>query len=504
MLIFDYMESETATKETISRPPVVVILGHIDHGKSSLLETIKDLKITSRESGGITQHIGAYEIEHKSKKITFIDTPGHEAFCAIRSRGAEIADIAILVIASDEGIKPQTIEALDCAKNANLPTIIAISKIDKPSANPQKIKNELVKHGIITEDLGGSVPVIELSALQKKGIDELIEIICLTAEVEGLKDDNQGDAAGVVIEAYLDSKRGPAATLLIKKDALSLYDIIATQSTLGKVRIMEGFQGKKIEKALVSQPVVVIGLENVPKVGEKFRIFSDIESAREYVLKGKKGEIKKEVADTKDKKILNLIVKTDVIGSLDAVKTLLKAIPQTEVFIRVLKSEVGEVNEDDINLAVSSSAKVVAFRTKASPRAAKMADQKLIDVFFFEIIYELAEKIKKLTKEIIESETIRKNVGRLKVLIVFKIESRRQVVGGRIIEGEFSKGLNIEVLREEKKIGSGMIINLQKNKKDIENAAKGEEIGILYEGSGTVKEGDVLAAFSEEKKKADF
>jgi translation initiation factor IF-2 len=488
--------------QTIKRPPIVVILGHIDHGKSSLLEAIKDLKITQKETGGITQHIGAYEVEHHGKKITFIDTPGHEAFWAIRSRGAKVADIAILVVAADEGVKSQTKEAIECIRQANIPMIVAINKIDKPEANSMKVKQELTKEGVLVEGFGGNVPVVETSAKTKQGIDELIEMILLVAEMEDLKADLTKDPEGVVIEAYLDAKRGPTATLLIKEGILKEGDIIATPSVLGKARILEDFQGKRIKEAHPSQPVIVIGFEKVPIVGEKFKKFPTLEEAKTQIQEEKREE--KRVVIEPDKKVLNLVIKADVLGSLEAIRAVLERLPQTEVILRVLRSDVGDVNEDDVALAISGKAKILAFRVKSAPQVERLAREKGVDIFYFEIIYALAQKIRKLIKEIIESEVVKKELGKLKVLVVFRTEPNRQIIGGRVIQGEFIKGAKLEIFREERRIGSGKILNLQKEKKDIEKGVEGEEIGILYEGGVKIKEGDVLKAYVEEKKKLEI
>ena len=271
--------------QTIQRPPVVCILGHVDHGKSSLLEAIKDFKITSQESGGITQHIGAYVVDQDGKKITFLDTPGHEAFSAIRSRGAQVADIAILVVAADEGVKPQTIEAYECIKKAEIPFLVAINKIDKPESNPQKVKNELAQHGIFVEEIGGDVPVVETSAKTKQGINDLLEMILLVSEMHPQKANLDVPASGVVIESSLDSRRGPVVTLLVKEGILKKQDIVATPSSYGRVRILEDFLGNPIEEVYPSMPAYIIGFESVPKVGESFMVFDNLEKAREFVIK---------------------------------------------------------------------------------------------------------------------------------------------------------------------------------------------------------------------------
>jgi len=493
------------TSQTTTRPPIVCILGHVDHGKSSLLEAIRDFKITQKEAGGITQHIGAYVVEHQGKKITFLDTPGHEAFSAIRSRGAKVADIAILVVAADEGVKPQTIEAYQCIKSANIPFIVAINKIDKPEANPQKVKNELAQNEIFVEGMGGDVPVVETSATTKQGINELLEMILLVAELHPLEARIEGPAEGVVIEASLDSRRGPVATLLIKEGILKIQDIVATPSTLGRVRIMEDFQGNPQKEAGPSSPVSVIGFEKVPKVGEKFQVFENLEKAKEFVIKESE-ERTKEIPKIVDanKKVLNLIIKGDVIGSLEAIEGALSAIPQKEIFIRVLRSEVGNVGEDDVLLADSGSAYIFGFRVKTTPQAQKLAEQKGVKIFLYEVIYDLIQKVREIVRKMIESEVVREDVGKLKVLVVFMSEKQKQIIGGRIFEGELQKGLNVEILREERKIGEGKILNLQKERQDIEKGKEGDEVGILLETSTKIKEGDVLVAFVLKQKKADF
>ena len=482
------------------------ILGHIDHGKSSLLEAIRDFKITSREAGGITQHIGAYQVEHQGKKITFLDTPGHEAFSAIRARGAKVADIAILVVAADEGVKPQTLEAYKCIQEAKIPFIVAINKIDKPQANPQKVKNELATNQIFVEGMGGDVPVVETSAKTKQGIEDLLEIILLLAEMQDLKADLNKPASGVIIESYLDSKRGPCATLLLKEGILKERDIVATSTTFGKIRIMEDFQGKRISEAYPSDPVVVIGFEEVPFVGDKFLQFDDLEKAREFVIKNseKQAKVQRKIFVPEGKKALKLIIKGDVIGSLEAIEKVLAKIPQDEVAIMILKEGVGDISEEDVKLAESSLATIIGFRVKVLPEAERLAKQKGISILQYEVIYDLVEGVRKLIKEIIESEVIREDVGKLKVLVVFKTERPRQIIGGRVFEGEFQKGIEVEIVREEKIVGKAKILNIQKEKKDIEKGKVGDEIGLLVETNKKIKEGDILVGFVLKRKKAEL
>ncbi len=493
-----------------TRPPVAVVLGHVDHGKSSILEAIKDLKITEKEAGGITQHIGAYEVEHRGKKITFIDTPGHEVFSAIRSRGAEVADIAVLVIDANEGVQPQTKEAILAARKSETPMIVALNKMDKPTADPEKVKRELSEIDVLVESIGGKIPSVEVSAKTKKGIDELLELILLVAEMEQLKADTKIPAEGVVIESYLDSFRGPIATLIFKNGILKKKEIIGTSSTLAKIKSLENFQGKAMKEFYPSQPVVVLGFEKVPRVGEKFKTYSTEKEALENIEKvGEKRETPLSVFSVEpDKKVLNIILKADVLGSLEAIEGALKNLPQEKVVLRILKSEVGDVNESDVKLAEMSKAKIIGFRVKKNPAVSqalrRYKDKKIIKIKIFEVIYELIQEIRQIMEKVLEPETVRKDLGKVKTLVIFRTQKNRQIVGGKITEGELKGGLKIEVFRNEEKIGGGKLINLQRNKKDVEKLVKGDECGILYEGNVKIEEGDILVMYIEEKRKVEL
>ena len=498
-------EGEIEKVNTQIRPPVVVILGHVDHGKSSILEAIKDLKITEKEAGGITQHIGAYEIEHQGKKITFIDTPGHEAFSAMRSRGAKVADIAILVVAADDGVKPQTKEAVLLIKKSGIPVIVAINKIDKPTADPIKVKRELAKLDILVESMGGEVPSVETSAKTREGIDELLELILLVAEMEGLQGNRELPGAGVVIEAYLDKRRGPTATLLLKDGILRKGEIIGTRSTIGKVKTLEDFLGRSIEEAFPSQPCVVVGFEKVPQVGEKVRVYPDLWSAEKGLEQGEILSRPREVFFIEPgKKVLNLILKTDVLGSLEPIMGVLKNLPQDKIVLRVLKGEAGEISESDVKLAKSSRAKILGFRVKINPAARGLAEREKVKIMTYDVIYELSQGVRQVMEKMVTAERVRTNLGKMKVLLIFRTEKNRQIVGAKVIEGEAKKGYMVEVLREEQKVGKGRIISLQKNKKDIDKGRKGDECGILYEGSTRVEKGDILVIYSEERKKGEL
>ena len=486
-------EKKEKNKNFQTRPPVVVVLGHVDHGKTSLLDYIRKSHIAEKESGGITQHIGAYEIEKDGKKITFIDTPGHEAFSAMRSRGARVADIAILVVAGEEGVKPQTKEAISHIKKVQIPMIVAINKIDKPEADPEKIKRGLATQDVLVESMGGKIPSVEVSAKTGKGIPELLELILLIAEMENLKADISVPAEGVVIESYLDANRGPTATLILENGILGKGEILGTSSAFGKIKIMEDFQSRAVEKAFPSMPVIVLGFENVPGVGERFKIFSDIETAEREIKQIK--PISEVPEGGPDRKILNLILKVDVLGSLEAIEEVLKDLEQEKVVLRILKGEAGDINETDVKLAAGTKAKIVGFRVKTNPIAQKLALREKITIMNFEIIYELAQAVRQLLEKKIGPEAIRVDSGKVKILALFLTKKNRQVIGGKVIEGEIKRGVSVEIYRQKELLGKGKVVGLQKNKKEVDVVEKGSECGILYEGNVQIEEGDILQAY---------
>jgi translation initiation factor IF-2 len=491
-------------KKTTTRPPIVVVLGHIDHGKSSLLEAIKDFKITERESGGITQHIGAYQVEEQGKKITFLDTPGHEAFSQMRSRGAKVADIAILVIDAAEGIKPQTKEVISCVNDVQIPMIIALNKIDKPEADPERVKRELQKEGLLVESLGGKIPSLEISAKTKKGIPGLLDLILLVSEMEELKADPEKPGEGVIVESYSDSFRGPTATLLLTDGHLETGDVVATDSAFVKIKSLEDFRGEPSKKAFASDPVIVFGFNQTPKVGEEFRVFEDLEAAENHISNSRGKETIPETLEfTDQQKVLSLILKTDVLGSVEAVEGILKSLPQEKVGLKILKSEAGNINESDVKMARGSGATILGFRVKADAVAKKILAREKARVVIFDVIYDLVEGVRKIMEKIVEPEDVRKDLGRVRVLAKFLAEKNRQIVGGRVTEGEVRKGALIDVLRgtDEKKIGQGRMISLQRNKKEADLVQKGDECGILFEGNVAIETGDILLFYTEERVK---
>lgn len=492
-----------AVKPIWHRPPVVVVLGHVDHGKSSLLEAIKDFRITAKESGGITQHIGAYEVENDGKKITFIDTPGHEAFSAMRTRGASVADVALLVIDAAQTVQPQTREAIAVIKQANIPMIVVLNKIDLPDANPQKIKGELIKNEVVVESMGGDIPSVEVSAKEKTGIEELLEMILLVAQMQNLTSEIDVPAHGLVIESRLDALKGPMATIIVKEGVLRAKDIIATPTAISKIRLLQDFTGKNITEAWPSQPVLVLGFEKVPMVGEIFTTFKNMEAAQTE-LKSAVRQNQIFTNEETDKKIINVILKADVFGSLEALESMLLHLPSDKVLLRVLKKDVGDINENDVKLAETTGAQIVGFRVKMNPGVMQLMKndlQKNVRIKTFNVIYELIETLRLAMEKSLDAEVTRKEVGKLKALLVFWAEGNRQIVGGKIADGEFKKGLKVDILRENVKIGAGRIINLQRNKKDIDKLVKGDEAGILFEGNVKIEKGDMVVAWIEERQR---
>ena len=484
----------------------MVVLGNVDHGKSSLLEAIKDFRITSKESGGITQHIGAYEVEHGGKKITFIDTPGHEAFSAMRTRGALVADVALLVIDAAQTVQPQTKEAILAIKKAEIPMIVVLNKIDLPTADPAKITRELAKIDVLVESMGGAIPSVEVSAKEKTGIDELLEMILLVAEMQELTADVEIPAEGLVIESYMDGLKGPIATVIVEKGTLTKKDIIATDLALAKIKHLQDFAGQEIARALPSQPVVVLGFEKVPGVGEKFKTYKTVEAARSHVkVEFQKREVNITVLDAVlDKKLVNIVLKGDVFGSIEAIEGMLKSLPQDQVILRILKTEVGDINETDVKLAEISRAVIIGFRVKIKPEVMLLmrADsQRKVRIKTFDIIYELIQEIRNGMEKSLEAEMVRKEIGKIKALVIFFAEKNRQIVGGKITEGEIKKGLKLDVMRGMEKVGAGRIINLQRDKKDMDLLKKGDECGILFEGNVKVEAQDILVAYIEERQK---
>jgi len=513
----------------VPRPPVIVIMGHIDHGKSTLLDYIRHTNITETEAGGITQRLSAYEVAHKDKegreqKITFLDTPGHEAFSAMRSRGTEIADIALLVIDSSQSVQPQTKEAIAVIKKAQIPMIVVLNKIDVPNSDPEKIKRELLKIDVVVESMSGEIPSVEVSAKEKTGISELLEMILLVADLHNLEMDIKSQVEGVIIESHMDSLKGPIANIIVKKGILNKKDIIVTDATLAKIKILKDSLGNELENVYPGSPATLLGFEKVPGVGEKFIICESVNSALEKIKKRKEktparatagGEIETTVLDnntvplTEDinapiKKVSNIILKGDVLGSLEAIEEMIKSLPQDQVILKILKKEVGDINETDVKLAKMAKAQIIGFRVKINQDVTNIMRndlQRKVRIKTFNVIYELVQEIRNGMEKSLESENVKVEMGKIKALIIFFGKNNRQIVGGKITDGEIKKGLKLEVIRDEKKVGAGRIISLQRDKKDMDKLSKGDECGILFEGNVKIEKGDILSAYTEEWQK---
>lgn len=490
------------------RPPVVTILGHVDHGKTTLLDTIRKTSVVEKEAGGITQHISAYQVKKKGELITFVDTPGHEAFSAMRERGVSLADIAILVVAADDGVRPQTEEVIQYLKDKKIPMVVAINKIDKPNANIQRVKQELADRGIVIEDWGGSVVAAEISAKQNIGIDELLEMVLLVAEVEDLKADYKRLPLGVVIESHLDPQKGNMATVLVRTGTLKEGQDVLVGTMAGRVRRLEDFRGQQIKEAKPSMPVSVIGLHQAPNVNDVLQGVADLKTARLSqkemqlsdfggVKKFDSQQLAKSIEDQNVKK-LNIILKTDVQGSLEAIDQILSEIKSEEVGINYIRQGVGDITESDVKLGQTSGAVIFGFNIEPTTVAKRLAEMNKVEIKSYKVIYELVEDIKKRLEEMLGEEIIRTDLGKLKVLAVFMTGKKEMIVGGKVISGKMKNGELIEVMREEKILGRGKLVNLQQNKINVDDVGSGNECGITFEGETKIKEGDVLICFHEE------
>lgn len=486
---------KNSLKNKKSRPPVVVIVGHVDHGKTSILDAIRKSKVAEQESGGITQHIGAYQVEHKNKSITFIDTPGHEAFSAMRSRGVRVADIAILVIAADDGIMPQTKEAIKIIQKSGLPYIVAFNKIDKANADIQKAKNQLTEQSVLLEGYGGDVPFVEVSAKTGQGLDELLDLINLIAEVEEFNSEENESIEMVVIEAALDAKVGSTATFIVKKGNVTTRNIIAGSSTYAKIKNMHDFLGNSVIKASPSMPVVITGFSSVPRVGEKFVEVSSIREAEDRVKSKQRKEKKAEVLEIQEgQKVINIILKADVEGTLEAVHLVLRSINNEKLILRIIDGGVGSINDSDIKLAEGGRAFVVGFRVKLNKVTQNLVEQKKVTVILFDTIYELVEGVREVILEQLEPVESEEMIGKMKVLKIFKSDSSSMIIGGKIISGMLRRGVKLNVIRNREEIGTGLLKRLKSIDKDIDSIEKGNEAGVLFEGNIKIEEGDILEA----------
>ena len=483
-----------------SRPPVIVVMGHVDHGKTKLLDAIRRTHIVDEEAGGITQHIGAYQAVRGKQLITFIDTPGHEAFTAMRSRGAKIADIAILVVAADDGVKPQTVEAFKIIKAAKIPFVVAINKTDKPNADIEKTKQELAnKLKITPEDWGGKTNCVPISALKETGIDNLLDMVLLTAETEAknIKSNPKTAAIGTIIESHIDKGAGPVATILIQNGTLNIGDILLFNNVnIGKVRSLYNYRGEKIKNAEPATPVQIIGLKTMPRVGDIIQAgeggkikHKKVKSLPKII---KKTKTEKEIKEEADIKKINILIKSDVFGSAEAIEESLEKINTLEAKVNIIHKGLGNITDGDIKRAEASSAKIIGFNVKTTPIIEELAREKNITIKLYNIIYDLINDIKKELSLLIEPKTKRVDLGKLKVFEIFRTEKDSQIIGGKIISGEAEADAKIEILRDKELIGEGKITKLQCGKQDVNTVEKNKECGLRYEGKEKIKEEDVL------------
>ncbi|MGE5553198.1 MAG: translation initiation factor IF-2 [Betaproteobacteria bacterium] len=496
-------------RHLLPRPPVVTIMGHVDHGKTTLLDVIRETRVAASEAGGITQHIGAYQVDLKGKRITFLDTPGHEAFTAMRARGAQVTDIAVLVVAADDGVMPQTVEAINHAKAAGVPIIVAINKIDKPNAQPERVKQELTEYGLVPEEWGGDTIMVPCSALRKEGIGNLLEMILLVAELRELKANPARKARGVVIEAQLDKGRGPVATVLVQKGTLQVGDSIVAGAVAGKVRAMVNDKGRNVKKAGPSTPVQVLGLSDVPLAGDPFVVVEEDKVARLIAQKrteavrleslAKPTRLSLEELYSKIKqgevKTLNLVLKADVQGSVEALKASLERLSTDEVRVNVMHAGVGAISESDVMLASASGAVIIGFNVRPDANAKAVAEREGVDLRLHRIIYEALDEVKAAMFGLLAPEVKESTLGRAEVRQVFRVPKVGTVAGCYVLEGKITRTAQVRILRDNVVVYEGKLASLRRFKDDVREVAAGYECGIGLEKFQDIKEGDIIEAF---------
>ena len=503
------LDFEDKKEDLRERPPVITVMGHVDHGKTSILDRIRNSRVAGREAGGITQHIGAYTIRVNDKKIVFLDTPGHEAFTAMRSRGAQVTDVSILVVAADDGVMPQTIEAINHSKAAGVPIIVAINKIDKENANIERVKTELAENGLVPEDWGGDTVLVPVSARTGEGIDDLLEMILMVAEMEELKANPNRLAVGTVIEAQLDKGRGPTATILVQKGTLKHSDMVFSGQASGRIRAMFNDQGKQVKKAGPSTPVLILGLNEVPEAGDMIYAVKDEKEARNYAQKIKDHNREEQIkssstmnldelfgkisdGETKD---LNIIIKTDVKGTIDAIKQSLIKLSNEEVKVNIIHGAVGGITESDVNLASASSAIIIGFNVRPTQVAMDMAKNESIEIRTYRVIYDAIEDVKNAITGMLKPQYQEEVLGRATVRDTFKVPGVGTVAGVYVNTGKVTRNATVRLLRDEILIFEGPVSSLKRYKDDVKELTQGYEGGMGFENYNDIKPGDVLEAY---------
>ncbi|MGE5629412.1 MAG: translation initiation factor IF-2 [Solirubrobacterales bacterium] len=512
-------EEEDTSENYEKRPPVVTVMGHVDHGKTSLLDAIRKAKVTSTEAGGITQHIGAYTVTIKGEKITFLDTPGHEAFTSMRARGAQITDVVILVVAADDGIMPQTEEAINHCKAANVPIVVAINKMDRPGANPDRVKQQLTEYGLVSEDWGGDTICVPVSAHTHEGIDSLLEMVLLTAEMLELKANPKRNAKGTVVEAKLDKGRGPVATLLVQNGTLNVGDSIIVGSTYGRIRAMFDDKGKKIKTAGPSIPVEILGLSEVPSAGDRFHEVKNEKTARDMAEKRKQKEradnfqtthkvsledLYNQIKEGKVKE-LSIIIKADVQGSIEALKQSLQKLSNDEIKVRVIHGAVGAITETDVTLATASNAIIIGFNVRPDNNALAAADKEAVDIKTYRVIYNAIDDVKAAMVGMLEPDYKEVVLGKAEIRQTYKISNVGTIAGCYVLDGKLTRNSKIRVIRDGIVVFESELASLKRFKDDAKEVAAGYECGLSVEKFNDIKEGDIIEAFIiEEVKKKEL
>lgn len=504
-------EAGQSEDELAPRPPVVTILGHVDHGKTTLLDMIRQTKVVEKEAGGITQHIGAYQVEVDEKKITFLDTPGHEAFTEMRSRGAQVTDIAILVVAADDGVMPQTIEALNHAKAAEVPIIVAINKMDRPGANPDRVKQQLSEQNLIPEDWGGDTICVPISALNNEGIDDLLEMVLLVAEMKELKANPDRPAQGIVVEAELDKNRGPVATILVQTGTLRTGDSVVVGTVYGRVRAMFDEAGEAVSAAGPARPVGLLGLSDVPRAGDRLEVLPDDRAARQLAIErsleeseldSQRGagrlrlsEIFAAGGDKGEVKDLNLVLKADGQGSIEALQQAVEKLSSVEVRVNVIHSGVGGVNESDVTLAAASNAIIIGFNVRPETTARRAADREGVEVRTYRVIYEAIDEIKAAVEGLLDPEYEEEVLGRAEVRELFKVPNVGIVAGCYVVDGKILRQSSARLIRDGIVVHEGKLGSLRRFKDDVREVNEGYECGMSFENYGDLKQGDIIEAY---------